>query len=282
MARPNPRDPRKHPVAALGRALARLRRAAGFKTALALARKMGFARETIAKVESGERTPSDDVYAAWLEACHCSAELRANLDDQLELARNYELVVPKFAEPWLNVESAADFIHVWALDNMPGLAQTYDYAFAMFVAVGLDEDTAAKKAAARVKRQSILDGPNETRVTLIIWEPILHRQIGTSEVMAKQMTHLLEMMDRPNVVIQVVRDTGGHFPGLEAQFEVATGREIPATLVMVTLEDQTSNDPALVNTATALFERIRGYAESMEESRAIIQEALRRCQSQQQ
>lgn len=280
MARPNARDPRKHPVAALGRALARLRRAAGFRTADALARKVGFARETIAKVESGERTPSDDVYEAWLRACHCSAELRANLDDQLELARNHEQTIPRFAEPWLSVEAMADFIHVWALDVMPGLLQTYDYAFAMFVTVGLDEDTAAKRAAARVKRQSILEGPDATRVTFLIFEPILRRRVGSPEVMAKQMMHLLEMMDRPDVVIQVVRDTGEYFRGCRGQFQIATGREIPDTLVMITLEDQTSNNPALVDSAAALFERIRGHAEPMDESRAIIQEALERCQSQ--
>jgi transcriptional regulator with XRE-family HTH domain len=281
MARPNARDPRKHPVAALGRALARLRRAAGFRTADALARKMGFARETIAKVESGERTPSDDVYAAWLQACRCSAELRANLDDQLELARNYELTVPRFAEPWLAVEAAADFIHVWALDVMPGLLQTYDYAFGMFVTVGLDEDTAAKKAAARVKRQSILEGLEATRATFIIFEPILHRMVGTAEVTAKQMMHLLEMTDHPNLVIQVVRDPGEYFPGLRAQFEIASGRKIPVTLNMITFEDQTSDAPALADSASAFFERIRGYARPVDESRAIIQEALKRWQSQQ-
>jgi transcriptional regulator with XRE-family HTH domain len=282
MARPNARDPRKHPVAALGRALARLRRAAGFRTADALARKMGFARETIAKVESGERTPSDDVYAAWLQACRCSAELRANLDDQLELARNYELVIPKFAEPWLAVEAAADFIHVWALDVMPGLLQTYDYALGMFVTVGLDEDTAAKKAVARVKRQSILEGPEATRATFIIFEPILRRRVGTREVTAKQLTHLLQMMDCHNVVIQVVRDQGEYFAGFAAQFAIATGRQIPDTLNMITVEDQTTDKGSAVDTATALFERIRAYAEPMEESRAIIQEALKRWQSQHQ
>jgi hypothetical protein len=243
---------------------------------------MGFARETIAKVESGERTPSDDVYAAWLQACHCSAELRANLDDQLELARNYELVVPRFAEPWLDVESRAGFIHVWALFVMPGLLQTYDYALAMFLKGGLDEDTAAKKAAARVKRQAILEGPDATRMTLIIFEPILHRHVGTPEVMAKQMAHLLEMMDRPNLVIQVVRDTGEYFCGFEGGFAIATGREIPDTLNMITVEDQATSESASVDRAAALFERIRGYARPVDESRAIIQEALQRCQNHQQ
>ena len=281
MARPNSRDPGKHPVAALGRALARLRRRAGLGTQDALARVLGYSREVIAKAESGERTPTDDVYEAWLQACRCSEELRANLDDQLELARNHEIVVPAFAEPWLSAESAADFIHVWALDNMPGLLQTYDYAFGVFVAGGLDQETAAKKAAARVKRQSILDSPVGARVTFIISEPILRRRVGTPEVMARQLAHMLEMMDRPNVVIQVVRDSGAYFCGYEGGFEIATGRTIPDTLVMVTLEDQTTNDPAQVDSATALFGRIRGYAESMEASRGIIQEALQRCESQQ-
>jgi hypothetical protein len=53
--------------------------------------------------------PTDDVYEAWLQACHCSEELRANLDEQLELARNHEVVVPAFAEPWLDAEGVADF-----------------------------------------------------------------------------------------------------------------------------------------------------------------------------
>jgi hypothetical protein len=44
-------------------------------------------------------------------------------------------------------------------------------------------------------------------------ESILRRRVGTPEVMAQQMVHLLEMMDRPDVVIQVVRDTGEYFRG---------------------------------------------------------------------
>jgi hypothetical protein len=145
----------------------------------------------------------------------------------------------------------------------------------------LDKDTAAKKAEARIKRQSILDGPDGTGTTFVIWEPILHRVVGTREVTAKQLAHLLEMIDRPNVVIQVVREAE-YFPGFAGQFQIATGGEIPDTLVMITLEDQTTIDPAQVDSATALFERIRGYAESMEASRGIIQEALQRCESQQQ
>jgi hypothetical protein len=47
------------------------------------------------------------------------------------------------------------------------------------------------------------------------------------------------------------------------------------------VEDQTMDDPVLVGKAAALFERIRGYALTIEESRTLIQEALERWQSQQ-
>jgi hypothetical protein len=51
---------------------------------------------------------------------------------------------------------------------------------------------------------------------------------------------------------------------------------------MVSVEDQTTTEPAVVDRTAALFERIRGHALTIEESRAIIQEALQRWNSQRQ
>ena len=99
--------------------------------------------------------------------------------------------------------------------------------------------------------------------------------------MSAQLKYLLEISQRSNLVIQVVRDTG-YFPGIRGQFEIASGHEIPDTLVMYNVEDQTQDDQVLVNKASALFERIRGYALTIEESRAILQEALQRWNSQHQ
>jgi hypothetical protein len=98
--------------------------------------------------------------------------------------------------------------------------------------------------------------------------------------MARQLADLLEVSQRANVVIQVVRDTG-YFPGLRGQFEIASGNGIPDTLVMYNVEDQTQDDPALVGRSAALYERIRGHALPIEESRAIIREALELWNSQQ-
>lgn len=117
-------------------------------------------------------------------------------------------------------------------------------------------------------------------MTAIIYEPVLHSLVGTPDVMTQQVARILEMSRRPNLIIQVVRDTG-YFPGRRGQFEIASGPKLTDTMVLWGVEDQTMDDPVQVGKAAALFERIRGYALTIEESRALIQEALERWSRQQ-
>jgi hypothetical protein len=114
----------------------------------------------------------------------------------------------------------------------------------------------------------------------VIHERALYFQVGPPEVMAAQLEHLVELSRKPNVVLQVVRDTG-YFPGIRGPFEVATGEAIPDTLLMLAIEDQTMEDTALTRKAGALFEEIRGYALSVADSRAVILEAIQRWSQQQ-
>jgi transcriptional regulator with XRE-family HTH domain len=281
MPRPNSRDPRQSPAALLGQRLRRLRQAAGFTSQEAGARAMGYAREVVTKAESGERVPTDQVFRKYLETFQATAGQAESLTEDLELARNLtDPVIPEFAEPWLDVEPEAAFIRAWALYVMPGLLQTCEYARAMFVMGGLDEDRAGEKATARVARAAILDRPESARLTVVLYESLLRHLVGTPEVMAAELEHLLDMSQRPNVVIQVVREAG-YFPGFEGQFEIASGRTIPDTLNMITVQDQTTSAPAVVDEAIALFERIRGYALPIEGSRMLIKEAIQQWKNRQ-
>jgi hypothetical protein len=274
------RDPRKDPKAALGEALRQLRIDCGLTQAAAAAQIDGYGEDSLSKAETGGQVPTDDLYARLLALYQVTGREKALLDILLDTARNAEPVIPEFAEPWLKVEPEAALIRAWALDVMPGLLQTFEYAKGMFMMVGVDEDRAAARATARVKRRDVLDDPDGTRLTAILYEPLLRRLVGTPEVMMEELGHLLAMSRLPNVVIQVIREAG-YFPGCEGQFEIASSRTIPDTVVMVTLEDQTTTSPALVDRAIAVFEEIRGYALSVAESRVLIQEALQRWQSQQ-
>jgi ribosome-binding protein aMBF1 (putative translation factor) len=57
----NDRDPETNPAAFLGAELRRARLAAGIKSQDKLAQMLGYDRSVIAKAETGERPPSEDV-----------------------------------------------------------------------------------------------------------------------------------------------------------------------------------------------------------------------------
>jgi transcriptional regulator with XRE-family HTH domain len=275
------RDPRKDPKAALGEALRQLRVDAGYTQGAAAAKIVGYSEDSIQKAETGNQVPTDVLYEGLLPLYNVTPRERVILDVMRAHARHADPVVPEFAEPWLDAEKAAVVIHTWSLDTLPGLTQTYDYAHAMFIKAGLDEDMAAARATARVKRAAILDGKEPTRLTAIIYEPLLYRRVGTSQIMVAEMEHLGALMDKPNVIIQLVRTSEDYFPGHDGEFAIARGRTISDTLNTVSIEDHTMTTQAVVDRASMLFEVIRSYALNVTDSRALIQEALQRWKSRQ-
>ena len=268
----------------------RIRLDAGYTSQPALAARIGFVEDVIQKGETGKRVPSKEVFPAWIEACRTSidgkrqvltdGEIRA-LFDLWETARATQGSIPQFIERWFDNEAKAAFLRLWGLLLVPGQLQTREYAHAMFLAEGLDEDEAAEKATIRIRRQAVLDGPDAAHVTAVVHERALYFLVGTPEIMVGQLTRLLEMSQRPNLVIQVVRDEG-YFPGLRGPFEIASGDAIPVTLLMLAVEDQTMEDTTLTRKAVALFEEIRGHALHVADSRTVILEAIEKWKSQQQ
>jgi hypothetical protein len=283
---PDPRqslDPRKSPKARLGQHLRRLRLAADITTqAAAAARINGWGEDSVQKTETGGQIPTDDLYAQLLDLYGATDTDRIYLDELLEQARqDTKNAVPEFAEPWLAAEKAADSLRLWAPDMMPGLLSVEEYIRPQFERKGRDEDWVRDNVTARLARQTILDGPDPVYITAILHQSMLYRRVGTPAVMARQIAHLLEVSQRHNVVIQVVKDTG-YFPGLEYQFEIANGPGMPDTVVMVGLEDHTTDDRNAVRKAAALFQEIHGRALPVTESQTVLTEANTHWESQQQ
>jgi hypothetical protein len=219
------------------------------------------------------------MFTDWLDACQAPPRERKLLTRQLTLARKARGPIPQFIQKWFTNEGKAMFLRLWGLLLVPGQLQTREYAHAMYLAEGLDEEAAAEQAEIRIGRQAIFDGPDPAHVTAVIHERALYFQVGPPEVMVGQLRHLLELSEKPNVVLQVIPDTG-YFPGIRGPFEVATGEEIPDTLLMLAIEDQTMEDTALTRKAAAFFELIRGYALNVADSRAVILEAIQRWSQQ--
>ncbi len=278
------------PAVRLGRQLRRIRLAAGYTTHLALAKRIGFAEDAIQKAETGKRVPSEAVFPAILGACATTIDgkhrvltdgERELLTELWEVARKESGPIPEFIELYLRREKKAEYLLLWCSAVISGLLQIYDYAYAMFTSADMDEDEASEKATARSGRRAVLDGAGAAHVTALLHESVLYCQVGTPETMVKQLTDLLEISRRRNVIVQVVRGSE-YFFGLETQFEIASGDEIPHTLVTYAVEDQTLDDKAAVRKAIALFKEIQGRALTTEESRALIAEAVEKWKSLQQ
>jgi transcriptional regulator with XRE-family HTH domain len=274
-------EPETTPRGKLAKHLRLIRQAAGFTTQGPLATRLGVSTDLISKMETGKHVPTQDIFLALLDICGVSEEARVYLTDLWFLARASSGGVREFFEKYATAEDKAAFLRMWGLLLIPGPLQTREYAHAIFLIGGLDEDEATEQTDLRVKRQAKVDGPDAAHVTALIYELALHRLVGTPEIMAAQLEHLLELSHRRNVVIQVVPDDGSYFPGLDGEFAIATGPDISDTVIMVTVEDQVSDESAVSGKVIALFEEIRGYALNVAQSRAVISEALQRWKSQQ-
>ena len=265
-------DPESNPASFLGAELRRARLAANFSSQEALAAKLGYDRSVIAKAETGERPPSPEVAEA------LQAELFPAGPDGLvarlaRLARRADGPIPSWFESWLEAERAAHMLRLWSPLLVPGLLQTGEYARALFLATGLDEDAAAEHVAVRLGRQAILERPKPPHVVVVLDEPVLHHLISSPQVMADQLAHIAEMSERPNISVQVIPADTGANAGLSGAFDLASGDGAPEVLRMEAVEDVTAESRSLVRTAANIFVRVQADALPRAASRALILEA---------
>jgi hypothetical protein len=125
-------------------------------------------------------------------------------------------------------------------------------------------------AGVRMGRHAILERERPPRVVAVIDELVLHRQLGTREVMAGQCLRLLELAERPQVSVQVVRGASAGLGGMVALAEGPGGTVVLAGSV---LEDIVTDDATRVQDAEAILDAVRGVAESTGETRRVIGEA---------
>ena len=284
-------EPDENPAAVrLGEELRQLRIAAGYPSIQALAARIdGYGESLIAKVEQGKRTASRQLFPAWLDACAVHIETRATvltdghrraLTALWELALKREGPIPEFIEKYLRAEEVAEFIRMWSIILVPGLLQVRDYALAMYDLPGIDQEQAVATVDVYMDRQSVIRGPDAPQVIVVLDEHVPYRLIGTPEIMARQVDHLLEVSELPNVTIQIARGRGTYW-GLVGSFDIASGARIPDTLKMLAVEDQVMEEPALARKSLILFEKTRGHALNVGDSRAVLMEARDHWQSQQ-
>jgi hypothetical protein len=118
----------------------------------------------------------------------------------------YRDVVPDWFETYLSLEPAASRIWVYDTVVIPGLLQTEAYASSALRRdpVALSGTTLDRMIELQMERQQIICQPGGPKLWAVLDESALRHQLADVKVMHKQITHLIEISEYPNVTIQLM------------------------------------------------------------------------------
>ena len=103
---------------------------------------------------------------------------------------------------------------------VPGLIQTEEYARTSIrrMAPQISESRVDTLVEIRMTRQQILQRSDSPLMFFIMDEGAVHRVVGGTDAKKRQLQHMIDISEMPNVTIEVVPFSVGVLPGLQAPF----------------------------------------------------------------
>jgi hypothetical protein len=148
------------------------------------------------------------------------------------------------------------------LEMLPGLLLTEAYARVIHT-VGPREFNPTevdRLVEVRLKRQELITEAAGVTYHAVISEAAFHRLHGAgTEIAAKQCRHLINMAERPNVTIQVLRFEAGLHPSMAGDFALLTfPRETskPVAYFEYAFGGQLENDRRVVDQVSTVYNKL--------------------------
>ena len=167
-----------------------------------LAQRMGVDAAHLGRVESGKRPPTEKLAAKCDEVF---TERRGWFSEFYGESRHWPEVPASF-KSWPEYEDKAVDLRDWSPSIVTGLLQTESYARALIsVQPHIAQETVSARLASRMERQKrVMGRDNPPSAWFVIDELSLYREVGSAEIMAAQLRHLLEVAAMPKITIQVL------------------------------------------------------------------------------
>ncbi|MFF4408518.1 helix-turn-helix domain-containing protein [Streptomyces sp. NPDC001407] len=138
--------------------------------------------------------------------------------------QTYGDVVAAEYSDYISLEADAESMNIYAPNIIPGLLQTGAYAREVIDATAMirTPDEIAALVEVRKARQMVLTRPKQPlKLWAVINESALHQRFaGHPALMREQLRHLLDMMDLPNITIQIMAIDAVPHPGMVGLFHV--------------------------------------------------------------
>ncbi|MFE6483994.1 helix-turn-helix domain-containing protein [Streptomyces sp. NPDC057757] len=204
----------------LGTELRKLRERAGL-TSTQASKLLGVQQNQISNVEAGRAGVSPERVRTL--ACHYDCGDKALVDALGDMANErgrgwweeYRELLPATLLDLAEVEHHATMLRSAVTVHIPGLFQTTEYGREIFRqdVPEMSPPDIEHRVSFRVKRQAVLYRDPPTPHQAIIHEAALRMKFGGPSVTRAQLTHLLDMAERPHITLHVIPFDAGTFPG---------------------------------------------------------------------
>lgn len=208
---------------------------------------------------------------------------RDEVTELVELARigrrkpwwtRYREIVPPQYLSYVGLEDEAIAIRCFYPQGMPGLLQTEEFAYALVDASLTPDDLESGRAAWRqrdhapdvaervamrmVRQREVLGRQVPPDLTAVLDEAVLRREIGGTEVLRRQLLHLVGMGAGPHVIIRVL-PFSAHLVNILSPFvmlEFADPHDPDVVFAESSFEQTIIDDPTGVATYRRVFETV--------------------------
>ncbi|KOV32882.1 XRE family transcriptional regulator [Streptomyces sp. XY152] len=177
--------------------------------------------------------------------------------------------LPTWFQPYAEMEAKAAYISTYQAQLVYGLLQTEEYARAV-LATGTPDDLEGL-VTARMERQRILEREQPPLVWVVLDEAVLHRPIGGTDVMRRQLAHLLSFTGHRWVHVQVLPNKAGEHASLDGAFNLLRFDDDPDVIYTEDLISghMTANSDT-IKEAALRYARLQAAALSVEDSAELI------------
>ena len=195
----------------------------------------------------------------------------------------YGEIVPEWLQQLIGLERDAHVLRTYENQFVPGLLQTQAYADAV-VQSGhrlAEPEENARRVQLRMERQRRMSEAGAPVLWALIDEGVLYRPVGGAKVMRAQLAHLLDILRRPGVRLQIASyaASAAATPGTAVTYlrfaqnflpDVVYLEHMTSAVYLDRLED--------VDRYRAALDELSALAATPAASRGIIEEALLRYQ----
>ncbi|WP_328452690.1 helix-turn-helix transcriptional regulator [Streptomyces sp. NBC_00386] len=185
----------------------------------------------------------------------------------------------------VELERTATRIAEFAPALVPGLLQTAGYARAVMLAGNpfAPDEYIEEKVSARRERAHILDDASMPVYWVILHEQVLRVPVGGPVTMAEQLDHVIGLVRRRRVLVQVLPYAAGAYPLIGRMVQLMEFPDAPPTAYTEAVySGNLLDEPALVQRVREAYDLLRAAALPPDASLSLIESATedhRRCAS---